>query len=69
MSVRKVDDGSKKPWLCNVRPNSSNGKRIRKRFATKCQALAYEKFVLEETNDKPWLGEKNQTRILLDMIN
>lgn len=69
MSVRKVEDGNKKPWICDVRPNGRNGKRIRKRFATKGEAMAYEKFVLKETDDKPWLGEKSQTRSLLDMID
>jgi len=69
MSVRKLEDGDKKPWLCDVRPNGRNGKRVRKRFATKGEALAYEKFVLKETDDKPWLGEKSQTRSLLDMID
>lgn len=69
MTTRKLEDNSKKPWLCDVRPNGRNGKRIRKRFATKGEALAYEKFVLKETDDKPWLGEKSQTRSLLDMID
>ena len=58
MSVRKVEDGNKKPWICDVRPNGRNGKRIRKRFATKGEAMAYEKFVLKETDDKPWLVKK-----------
>lgn len=69
MSVRKAEDNGQKPWLCDVRPNGRNGKRVRKRFATKGEALAYEKFVLRETDDKPWLGEKSQTRSLLDMID
>ncbi|UTT84282.1 tyrosine-type recombinase/integrase [Vibrio pelagius] len=69
MTVRKTEDGNKKPWICDVRPNGRNGKRVRKRFATKGEALAYEKFVLKETDDKPWLGEKSQTRSLLDMID
>lgn len=69
MTVRKLEDGDKKPWMCDVRPNGRNGKRVRKRFATKGEALAYEKFVLKETDDKPWLGEKSQTRSLLDMID
>ncbi|WP_146449900.1 phage integrase [Vibrio kanaloae] len=69
MSVRKIENGDKKPWLCDVRPNGRNGKRVRKHFATKGEALAYEKFVLKETDDKPWLGDKAQTRSLLDMID
>ncbi|EOB4972178.1 tyrosine-type recombinase/integrase [Vibrio fluvialis] len=69
MSIRNLKDGNTKPWLCDVRPSGRNGKRVRKRFATKGEALAYEKFVLRETDDKPWLGETAQTRSLLDMID
>ncbi|SHO57854.1 phage integrase [Vibrio quintilis] len=69
MSVRKLEDGNKKPWLCDVYPQGRKGKRVRKRFATKGEALAYEKFVLKEVDDKPWLGEKSQHRSLMDMID
>ncbi|MCG7499341.1 tyrosine-type recombinase/integrase [Vibrio sp. Of7-15] len=68
MTVRKLEDGNKKPWLCDVYPQGRKGKRIRKRFATKGEALAYEKFVLKEVDNKPWLGEKIEHRSLLDMI-
>jgi hypothetical protein len=43
MSIRNLKDGHKKPWLCDIRPSGRNGKRVRKRFATKGKALAYEK--------------------------
>lgn len=52
MAIRNLKDGNKKPWLCDVRPSGRNGKRVRKRFATKGEALAYKKFVLRETDDK-----------------
>ncbi|UXI00462.1 tyrosine-type recombinase/integrase [Photobacterium sp. TY1-4] len=69
MSVRNLKDGSKKPWLCDCYPNGRNGNRVRKRFATKGEALAYEKYLLKETEDKPWLGDKPERRSLLDMIH
>lgn len=69
MSIRKLEKDGTKPWLCDVRPTGRNGKRIRKRFATKGEALAYEKFIQREIDDKPWLNEKINRRSLLDMID
>lgn len=66
MSIRKNTAGE---WLCDLRPNGAKGKRIRKTFATKGEALAYEKYILEEMADKPWLGEKQDNRRLSDVIS
>ncbi|EIJ0963979.1 tyrosine-type recombinase/integrase [Vibrio parahaemolyticus] len=68
MSVRKLEDGNKKPWLCECYPQGRSGKRIRKRFATKGEALAFEKFTMAEVDDKPWLGEKKDLRTLQDLV-
>lgn len=69
MTVRNLKDDHKKTWLCDVYPQGRNGKRVRKRFATKGEALAYEKFVLKEVGSKPWLGEQVERRSLLDMVD
>ncbi len=68
MSVRKLEDENKKPWLCECYPQGRSGKRIRKRFATKGEALAFEKFTMAEVDDKPWLGEKKDLRTLQDLV-
>lgn len=65
MTIRKLDSGE---WLCDLRPNGVSGKRIRKKFATKGEALSYEKFILSEIENKPWLGEKQDNRRLSDLI-
>ncbi|MGP9437765.1 site-specific integrase [Ewingella sp. AOP8-B2-18] len=65
MTVRKLDTLE---WLCDLRPNGVEGKRIRKKFATKGEALAYEKHILGEMADKPWLGEKEDNRRLSELI-
>lgn len=65
MTIRKLESGE---WLCDVRPNGVQGKRVRKKFATKGEALAYEKFILLELEDKPWLGEKQDNRRLSEII-
>lgn len=68
MSVRNLKDTSKKPWLCECYPNGRDGKRVRKSFATKGEAIAYERYLMKEIDDKPWLGEKSECRSLLDMV-
>ncbi|KFI13288.1 recombinase [Vibrio sp. B183] len=68
MSIRNLKDGHKKPWLCECYPQGRTGKRIRKRFATKGEALAFEKFTMAEVDDKPWLGEKKDLRTLQDLV-
>ncbi|PMJ92834.1 tyrosine-type recombinase/integrase [Vibrio sp. 10N.261.55.A7] len=69
MSIRNLKDGTKKPWLCECYPQGRSGKRVRKRFATKGEATAYEKFVLKEIDDKPWLGEKADHRRLSEIVD
>ncbi|EJE8523594.1 tyrosine-type recombinase/integrase [Vibrio parahaemolyticus] len=68
MSIRKLSDGNKKPWLCECYPQGRSGVRKRKRFATKGEALAYEKFLMKEVDDKPWLGDKKDLRTLQDLV-
>ncbi|PAU38390.1 integrase [Vibrio coralliilyticus] len=68
MSIRNLKDGSKKPWLCECYPNGRSGKRVRKRFATKGEASAYERFVMREVEDKPWAGDKPDHRRLSEII-
>jgi hypothetical protein len=48
MSVRKQHSGK---WL--FEKYFDGGRRIRKTFATKSEALAYENYLEEQTNQKP----------------
>lgn len=47
MSVRNTHDGSKKPWLSEVYPDGRDGLRKRKKFATRGEALAWERTITE----------------------
>ena len=69
MSIRNLKDGSKNPWLCECYPTGRNGKRIRKKFATKGEAATFERFTVKEVDDKPWLGDKEDNRRLSDVIH
>lgn len=65
MALSKQPDGK---WLVQCFPNGRNGRRIRKQFATKGEAVAYERYIKEQADDKPWLGEKIDRRSLLDLV-
>lgn len=58
MAVSKLSNGK---WQAQVFPNSRDGRRIRRQFATKGEAMAFERHVKEQAQDKPWLGENRQT--------
>ncbi|MFB1115650.1 tyrosine-type recombinase/integrase [Dickeya dadantii] len=62
MAVRKNPDGG---WICELYPNGAKGKRIRKKFATKGEALAFEQYA----NQKPWHDEKEERRTLKELID
>lgn len=66
MTVRKLPSGK---WICECYPNGRDGKRVRKQFATKGEAVAFENYTMEEVNNKPWLGEKADNRKLSELID
>ncbi|WP_108944120.1 phage integrase [Shewanella halifaxensis] len=68
MSVRNTKNGKDKPWLCECYPNGRTGVRIRKSFATRGEAVAFELFTMKKVEDKPWLGEKLDNRRLSELI-
>ena len=68
MSVRNLKDGSTKPWICECYPNGRAGKRVRKKFATKGEAKAFELHTMEEIDDKPWMGIKPDNRRMSELL-
>ncbi|PTC02600.1 integrase [Vibrio mediterranei] len=64
MTIKK--DGDK--WLVDVRPAGRAGKRFRKKFDKKAEALAYEKHILATANEKAWLGTPKDKRHLSELI-
>ncbi|MCG9647951.1 tyrosine-type recombinase/integrase [Vibrio brasiliensis] len=69
MSIRNLKDGSTKPWICDCYPNGRNGKRVRRRFATKGEAVGFEKYTMKEVDQKPWLGMSRDRRRLSDVVD
>ncbi|HGG5528321.1 TPA: tyrosine-type recombinase/integrase [Salmonella enterica subsp. salamae serovar 21:z10:[z6]] len=70
MSVRKLPTGE---WIADFytvdRKNGKEGKRIRKKFSTKGEALAFENYTLQKIEDSPWLGDGKDNRRLSDLVN
>lgn len=70
MPVRKLANGQ---WVADfytvTRSNGKDGKRVRKKFATKGEALAFENYTLQKIEDTPWLGQGKDKRRLSDLIN
>ena len=65
MSVTKLSNGK---WQAQVFPNGRNGRRIRRQFATKGEALAFERHIKDQAQEKPWLGEKVEKRRVTDLV-
>lgn len=65
MAITKISSGE---WLCDFRLDGRDSRRIRKKFATKGEAVAYEQYYREEAQQKPWLGEKEDRRRLSELI-
>ena len=65
MSVRKKDNG----WLVDVYMDGRKGKRVRKSFPTKAEALRFEKYVLNKAfNERDWNPSVKDNRTLKAVI-
>lgn len=64
MTVKKDND----KWLVDIRPAGRAGKRFRKKFDKKSEALAYEKHILATEHDKKWVSKPKDTRLLSELI-
>ncbi|MDT7449460.1 phage integrase [Citrobacter koseri] len=65
MAVSKLANGK---WQAQVFPNGRYGRRIRRQFATKGEAMAFERHIKDQAQDKPWLGEKADKRRVTDLV-
>ncbi|MFH7564532.1 site-specific integrase [Oceanimonas smirnovii] len=68
MSVRKLPTGK---WLAQVFPEGRAGRRVRRQFITKGEAMAFERFLLEPNQDRPWMDDgqnDGDTRRLMDLV-
>lgn len=54
MSIKKLADGQ---FAVDVRPAGTDGKRFRRKFKTKSEAVLYERHVLQYHHDKDWIDK------------
>lgn len=70
MSIRKQNSGK---WLLDFypdgKPQGKPSKRIRKSFATKGEAQAYQNHIMENIHVKPWMDGKEDRRRLCDLVS
>ncbi|HCA3682115.1 TPA: tyrosine-type recombinase/integrase [Klebsiella pneumoniae] len=66
MAVSKLANGK---WQAQVFPNGRDGRRIRRQFATKGEAMAFERHIKDQAQDKPWLGAKADKRRVTDLVD
>lgn len=65
MALKKTEAG----WQVDTQPGGRGGKRFRKNFKTKAEALAWEAWLKTQVNqDAQWQPEKRDTRKLSELI-
>lgn len=66
MTISKQEDGR---YLVDLRPQGRNGKRLRRRFDTRGEALRFERWAIKKYNDKEWMdGGSRDERTLEELI-
>lgn len=65
MAVSKLPTGK---WLCQCFPNGRDGTRIRKRFATKGEALGYERRIMQDVEENELYSVNDSNAIQLSHL-
>ena len=66
MSIKKLADGK---FNVDVRPAGSDGKRYRRKFETRGEAVLYERHILQHYHDKDWLDKPVERKNLNDLLD
>lgn len=65
MTIKVVKTG----WQVNIQPGGRSGKRIKKTFPTKAEAIAWERYVQARVQETPeWIAPKRDARRLSDLV-
>lgn len=66
MTIKAVKTG----WQVNIQPGGRSGKRVKKTFPTKAEAIAWERHVQAKTQQNPeWSPPKKDSRKLSDLVD
>ncbi|ECB3943284.1 site-specific integrase [Salmonella enterica subsp. enterica serovar Stanley] len=66
MSIKKLEGGQ---YEVDVYPRGRNGKRIRRRFDKKQEAVLFERYVIANADKKEWLGAGVDRRTLSELLD
>jgi len=55
-------------WLVDMRPFGRNGRRVRKKFTTKAEALRFETYINVTAKNDGWIGIENDALHINDLI-
>ena len=65
MSIKKRADGR---YEVDIYPRGRSGKRIRRRFKKKQEAILFERYVMSNVEKKEWLGASTDRRTLGELL-
>ncbi|MFG6656513.1 tyrosine-type recombinase/integrase [Scandinavium sp. M-37] len=65
MSIKKLDDGR---YEVDIRPRGREGRRIRRKFDRKAEAVAFERYTLANASQKEWAGQRADRRLLTELL-
>ena len=66
MAIKQIKSG----WQVNIQPGGRSGKRVKKTFPTKAEALAWERHVQAKVQETPeWAPPKKDSRHLSDLVD
>ncbi|EMX8410947.1 TPA: tyrosine-type recombinase/integrase [Yersinia enterocolitica] len=66
MTIKKLDDGR---YKVDLRLGGREGRRVRKWFNRKAEAIAFERYVLANANKKEWAGKHTDRRALSGLLD
>ncbi|WP_406732127.1 tyrosine-type recombinase/integrase [Vibrio scophthalmi] len=64
MSIKSIPNG----YLVDCRPQGITGKRYRKKFKTRGEAVQYERWVVQSKSTKEWLEKPKDKRMLSELV-
>lgn len=65
ISIKKLEDGR---YEVDIRPTGRNGKRIRRKFQKKHEAIAFERYILTNHKSQEWLPKLKDKRHLSELL-
>ena len=64
MSIKKLEDGR---YEVDIRPDGRNGKRVRRKFNKKQEAIAFEKYLIANHGSEEWRAKLKDKRRLSEL--